>query len=338
MNRRDLTKALLAGAAGAAVGVSGNSVAAEGKVRLRMQTYWGKESNEVHKAFTDDIKTASGGSLRVKRYPGSSLVPDAEMFQAVSKGTIDMAQGYAGYWPGKLDVASIESGLPGAWTSYDEARYIFDSKGLTALIREAYAEQGVHYFGPIMGGPYDLLTKKPVGSLEELKTMKIRATPSVAKVLQQFDIPTVFMPASELYVGLTTGAIDGVIYGGPQEYKSMKLYEAAKYYTYLNMVSPGFTDQLLINKKKWDSLTDAQRKILEMAYEKHAVNMHNWLITGSIDAASGDLFEFSSLSEEDSAKLRSAAKVIWEEEAKKSPRNQKAIDILTNAAKATGRA
>jgi hypothetical protein len=46
----------------------------------------------------------------------------------------------------------------------------------------------------------------------------------------------------------------------------------------------------------------------------------------------------SALPPEDSARLRKAAEVIWEEEAAKSERNKKAIDILKAAAKATGRA
>ncbi|WP_027857074.1 TRAP transporter substrate-binding protein DctP [Marinobacterium jannaschii] len=336
MNRRNLLKAAAAGLAAAPLAVT--STSAQAATSLRMQTYWGKEANDIFKSFTDDVKTASKKSLRIRRYTGSSLVPDAEMFQAVGKGTIDMCQGYAGYWPGQLDIASIEAGLPGAWTNYDEAMYIMETKGLIDLIREGYAEQNVHYLGPIMGGPFDLLTKKPVNSLDDLKKMKIRATPSVAKILDQFGIPTVFLPGSELYIGLSTGAIDGVIYAGTNEYMSMKLYEAAKHYTSLNMVSPGYTDQMLINMDKWKAMTDDQRAIIETSFAKHASKMHTWMVSGSIDAGNSGLFELNSLSAEDSARLRNAAKVIWAEEAAKSDRNKKAIGILEAAAKATGRA
>ncbi|WP_271272013.1 TRAP transporter substrate-binding protein DctP [Aliamphritea hakodatensis] len=337
MKRRNMLKAAAAGIAAAPLAMTATTAQAA-TVRLRMQTYWGTESDEIHKEFIDDIKVASDKSLRVKRFRGSELVPNADMMQAVGKGTIDMCQGYSGYWPGQLDIASIEAGLPGAWTDYDEAQYIMESKGLIDLIREAYAEKGVHYLGPIMGGPFDLLTTKPVNSLEDLKSMKIRATPSVAKVLEKFDIPTVYLPGGELYLGLSTGTIDGVIYAGTNEYKAMKLYESAKYYTFLGMVNPGYTDDMLINKAKWDSLSDEHKRIIEMAYAKHARKMHTWMVSGSIDAGTTGLFEFSTLPEADQAKLRDAARVIWEEEAAKSERNAKAIAILEEAAKATGRA
>ncbi len=337
MKRRNMLKAAAAGLAAAPLAMTATKAEAS-TVRLRMQTYWGTESDDIHKEFIDDIKTASDKTLRVKRFRGSELVPNADMLQAVGKGTIDMCQGYSGYWPGQLDIASIEAGLPGAWTDYDEAQYIMESKGLIDLIREAYAEKGVHYLGPIMGGPFDLLTTKPVKSLEDLKTMKIRATPSVAKVLEKFDIPTVYLPGGELYLGLSTGTIDGVIYAGTNEYKAMKLYESAKYYTFLGMVNPGYTDDMLINKAKWDSLSDEHKRIIEMAYAKHARKMHTWMVSGSIDAGTTGLFEFSTLPEADQAQLREAARVIWDEEAAKSPRNAAAIKILEEAAKATGRA
>jgi len=336
MKRRNFIKAAVAGLATAPIAMNVN--AKETTKKLRMQTYQGKESKEQFKAFTNDVKNSSDKSMRIRYYTGSALVPDAEMFQAVSKGTLDMCQGYAGYWPGQLDIATIESGIPGAWTNYDEAMYIMETKGLIGLIREAYAEQNVHYLGPIMGGPFDLLTKNPVNSLEDLKKMKIRATPSVAKILNKFGIPTVFIPGSELYIALSTGTIDGVIYAGTNEYLGMKLYEAAKHYTSLNMINPGYTDQMLINMDTWKSLSKSQQTVLETAYAKHAGRMHTWMVSGSIDAGNTGLFELNSLNEADSASLRDAARVLWEEEAAKSDRNKQAIDILKAAAKATGRA
>ncbi len=333
MKRRQFLGTALAGAA---VSASTQALGAE-KIRLRMQTYWGKEADAIFDTYTDNVKSATDGVIRIQRFTGSSIVPDADMLQAVSAGTLDMCEGYGGYWPGALDMAAIESGLPGSWTTYDEARYIFETKGLKDLVREAYAEQNVHYFGPVFGGSYDLLTKEPVSKLEDLKTMKIRATPSVASVLQKLDIPTVFMPGSELYVGLSTGAIDGVIFGGPSEYKQMKLFEAAKHYTYLNMVNPGYTDDVLMNLDKWNSLSDPHKKIMEMAYETHAANLHNWIVSDNIQAASEGIMEFSSITAEDSAALVAAAQEVWDEEAAKSERAAKGIDILRTVATAAGR-
>ncbi len=333
INRRHFVKATVAGAAATSLAVP-TLVSGEDKkkMRLKMQTYWGKEVGDIFKVFANNVKVASDNSLRIKVYEGGSIVPDSEMLEAVSKGTLDMCESYAGYWPGKEDLAIIESGMAGAWTNVDEAHYIF-ANSLKPLLTEAYAEHNVHYLGTAFGGAYDLLTKKPVKSLADLKNMKIRATPTVAKILQKFDIPTVFMPASELYVGLSTGAIDGVIYGGPIEYSGMKLFEVAKHYTTLNMINPGFTDTILINKDKWDALTPANQKILELAVSDSASRLHNWMMEGSYNPKYSAHFKFASLSPEDSKRLRSAAQELWQEEAKKSARNKKAVDFLIEMAK-----
>jgi len=338
VKRRDLLKAAATGIAAAPLALSSTSANAGDKVRLRMQTLYGTETDDLYKAFADDVKTVSNKTVRIQRFRGSELVPNDQMLDAVSKGTLDMCQGYGGYWAGQLDIAKIESGIPGAWTSYDEAMYLHQNKGLTALLEEAYAEKGVKYLGAIFGGPYDLLTNKPVKSLADLKNMKIRATATVAAILEKFDIPTVYLPSQELYVALSTGAIDGVIYGGSLEYKALKLHEAAKYYTYLNMINPGYADGMLINQKKWDAMSEDQQKAIELATAKHATNMHAWNVNGCLDVNAEGIFEFASLPAEDSKALTAAAMDVWKEEAKKSARNEKAIAAITATAKATGRA
>lgn len=338
MKRRDLIKAAAAGIAAAPLALSATTASAAGTTRLRMQTLYGTETDELYKAFANDVATSSNKTLRITRFRGSELVPNDQMLDAVGKGTLDMCQGYGGYWAGQLDIAKIESGIPGAWTSFDEAMYVHDAKGLGELIKEGYAEKGVHYLGPVFGGPYDLLTKEPVKSLEDLKKMKIRATATVASILKKFDIPTVYLPSQELYVALSTGAIDGVIYGGSLEYKALKLHEAAKHYTYLNMINPGYADGMLINKKKWDEMSPEHQKILELAVAKHSRDMHAWNVNGCLDVNGEGIFEFGALPPADSKALTQAAMDIWKEEAAKSNRNAKAIAALTDGAKATGRA
>lgn len=332
INRRNFVKSAAIGATASALTLPTLAAAQDEKTtRLRMQILWGKEAKHLFDAYEDNVKVASNKSLRVKMFESGSIVPDAEMLSAVSSGTIDMCQGFGGYWPGKVDIGVIESGIAAAWTNYDEAYYLFNN-GLAKLIEEAYAEQNVKYLGTMFGGHYDLVSKTPVKSIEDLKKMKIRATPSVAKILQQFDIPTVFMPSSELYVGLSTGAIDGCIYGGPIEYVGMKLYEVAKHYTTLGLINPGFTECILVNQDTWNKLNPENQKILEMATNQHTSKMHGWLVEGMYNPEYSQYFEFNTLPDEDINQLRKAAAVLWEEEAAKSPRNKQAIDLIQDLA------
>lgn len=93
--RRGFIKKLLAGGAVASVAAPMLAQAEDKqKVRLKMQTYWGKETGDIFKIFPENIKIASDNSLRVKVYESSSVVADSDLIEAVSKGTLDMAWSY----------------------------------------------------------------------------------------------------------------------------------------------------------------------------------------------------------------------------------------------------
>lgn len=325
-------------ALGVTMSIALGSAASAETVRLRFHTFYGTEMDAFAKKMRNTVKDASGGTLRIQYFRGGELVASDQFVDAVSKGTIDIAYGVGSYWSGQVDIGNIEAGLPGAWTSAEEARALFEDQGLNTLIAEAYAEKGVTLVGRGYGSNYDILTKTPITGLDDLKTMKIRATGQMAKVLKAFDIPTVYLPAQELYIGLSTGVIDGAIYGGPVEYEQLKLHETATHYTFLNMLNPGWIETVIANPKVWDGLSEEHREILTKAIDQYAADIHAWLEEGNqkiVDA--GEIFEFSTIPAEDSARLTAAAQTVWQEEAAKSERNAKAIEILVENAKAKGR-
>jgi TRAP-type mannitol/chloroaromatic compound transport system substrate-binding protein len=305
---------------------------------FRLQRYEGMETEEVFIPFPKQIDAMSGGRIEIKNFRGGELVPNDQLLDAVGKGTLEMAVGSSSYWPGMIDVAKIEFGLPGGWTTIGEVMDFYYGKGFIKLAREAYAEKGVYFLGPRYGGPYDLLTKKPVHSLKDLKTMKIRASSIMASILKKFNIPTVFLPAEELYTALGSGTIDGLIYGGVYDYYTMKMQEVAKYYTELNLQYPGYVDDLLINLKLWQSLPPDIQALLEFATVdrlNHLFTTYTQVNLSSI--RSQHVFTVGTLPPEDSAALTQAAQDVWNEEAAKSARNAKAIQMLKEVARAGGR-
>jgi len=307
-------------------------------VRLRMHTFYGTEVDEMAADLRDRVSEASDGSLRIQFFRGGELVNSDQFVDSVARGTIDIAHGVGSYWPGQVGIGIIEAGLPGAWITADEARDVFANQGLDDLIAEAYEEQGVKLIGRGYGSDYGLLTREPVTSLEDLQSMRIRATSSIATVLEKFDIPTTFLPAEELYVSLSTGVIDGAVYGGPIEYEQLKLNEVAKHYTDINQLNPGWIETALINPGTWEKMSEEQQEILTTELAHYLDSIHNWLEEGNqriIDE--GELFEYAVLPEADSRKLAEAALPIWREEAEKSERNAQAVDILINNATERGR-
>lgn len=312
------------------------SAASAENLRLRFHTFYGSEIDQAAKRMQDTLREKSDNKIRMQYFRGGELVSSDQFVEAVSRGTIDIAYGVSSYWPGQVDVANIEAGLPGAWTSYEEARAVF--KKMDPIIAEAYEEKGVVLIGRGYGSDYDLLTKQPVKSLDDLKSMKIRSTGQMARLLKEFDVPTVFLPAEELYVGLSTGVIDGALYGGPLEYEQLKLNEVAKNYTSLNLLNPGWIETIIINKKVWDKMSDNQKTLVKDAVNQYADDIHQWLDDGNKKLMNeAKLFEFATLDQEDTRKLANAAEKIWQEEAAKSERNAQLIEILMENKKEQGR-
>ncbi len=339
MNFTTFTRRATIGAISGAIALAAAVTTANADtVRLRFHTFYGTEIDPIAEKFQDAVKSASDGTLRIQYFRGGELVASDQFVDSVSKGTLDIVHGTGGYWSGQVDIGNIEAGLPGAWTSVDEARALFDSPDMNALLTEAYADAGTIYLGKGYGHSYDLLTSEPVSSLEDLTTRKIRATSNVAKVLEHFGIPTVYLPAQELYIGMSTGVIDGAIYGGPIEYEQLKLHETATNYTYLNMLMPGWTETFLANPDSWNELSDGHKAILEEAIAQFAQDIHDWLAEGNQSVIDkGDVFNFAELPGADSNALTVAAQSVWQEEAARSERNARMIEILVANATAQGR-
>ncbi len=331
-------RAALAAVSGALALTAIAPAASADTTRLRFHTYFGTEIDHVIKKFRDTVKEQSGGDLRVQVFHGGELVASDQLLEATSKGSIDIAHGVGSYWSGQVDIGNIEAGLPGGWTSIEEAKTFFASEPVDAILNEAYEEAGVVYLGKGWGHDYDLLTKEPVTSLEDLKSRKIRATAQIGKVLGSLGIQTVYLPAGELYIGLSTNLIDGAIYGGPVEYEQLKLNETATHYTRLNMLMPGWTDTYLANPDTWNALSDEHKTIMQDAIAAYAQDLNDWLADGNKSVEEkGGVFTFATLPAEDSKQLTIAAQEVWQEEAARSERNDKLIELLIENAKAQGR-
>ena len=110
--------------------------------------------------------------------------------------------------------------------------------------------------------PVIMTKSKAVRRLDDLKGMKVR-TPSAmqSKVLQALGAVPVDMPVTEMYNALDRGVVDA-LWVPPSTILDFKLMEVAKFYTVEvpQARSPFF---LVMNRKKYESLTSDLRKALE---------------------------------------------------------------------------
>jgi len=107
-------------------------------------------------------------------------------------------------------------------------------------------------------------SKKPIKTTDDVKGMKIRVQQSDLSVamVEALGGNATPMPMGEVYTALKTGLVDAAENNYPS-YESAHHYEVAKYYSLTeHTMTP---EILLFSKRKWDKLSDEDRKIIRDA-------------------------------------------------------------------------
>jgi len=214
-------------------------------------------------ALAELIGEMSGGRIRIKVYGASELVPAFEVFDAVSRGTVQMGHGAAYYWKGKSEAAQFFSSIPFGMTAQEMNGWLYHGGGLE-LWTELYAPFGLvpaaaGNTGVQMGGWFN----KEINSVADLQGLKMRIPGLGGEVLKRAGGTPVNLPGGELFTSLQSGAIDATEWVGPYNDLAFGLYKAAKYYYYPGFHEPGTTLEAIVNKVALEGLSaDLQSIVL----------------------------------------------------------------------------
>ena len=306
----------------------GSGTVAAADYTLKMQTYYSPTTAMGAKFFADQVNKLTDGKVDVQVFTGGELVGSANILKSVRNGMIDIGHGMGHHFTERKS-GQLESGLPMSWMSPVEADVIYERRGLKKLVGDDYEKLGVVYLGPTWAAPYTIVSKEPIRSLDDMRKMKIRAVGAAAKMLTQLGVNVVSLPPEDIYMALTTGQIDGVVYGSPAEYKENKFYEAANWINVTPLIDP-ITDTLIINKKTWEKMPEQIRAAI-LAY-------YIWSADESLKALK-EVFKdkITTFSPEDQKELVKAAAKIWDEEAQKSDDAKAGVDVLKDFARSSGR-
>jgi TRAP-type C4-dicarboxylate transport system substrate-binding protein len=259
------SKIALAAACVIAFFLTGLCHAAEApKLKLKLQAY--VLPGDIERSFTKFVETVSAlsnGQIEINVFPVGALVPAKGMLEAVTNGSLDMAQIAEGYYAKVVPVSEIAAGIPFLFRDLDEARIFMWEKGFLQVLREGYAKQNV-YVIPWETFPVGLMTKKPIKTVDDLKKMKIRSHGSMADLLGGLGAAPVFIPGGELYTALATGVADGGQWGDAGPMYTMKFHEVLKNYMYPEPII-GSWASIGINMDLWKKMTPEQRSIIEAA-------------------------------------------------------------------------
>ncbi|MBB4267015.1 TRAP transporter substrate-binding protein [Roseospira visakhapatnamensis] len=271
MKRRDfLSGAAITGAATATTVASALSTPAIAQDRreLKLVTTWPKNFPGLGTSaerWAQRITAMSDGRLTVKVYAAGELVPAFEAFDAVSSGTADMYHGAEYYWQGKSKAFNFFAAVPfgltateiNAWVYHAGGQQLWDELSAGFNIKPMLvANTGVQ-----MGGWFN----KEINAVEDYKGLKIRIPGLGGEVLRRIGAAAVSLPGGEVFPALQSGAIDATEWVGPWNDLAFGFYKVAKYYYYPGFHEPGTALSGGVNLAVWDSLSDADKAIIEAA-------------------------------------------------------------------------
>ena len=218
------------------------------------------------RVFAEAVEKATGGKMKIRGIGNASLGSDTQMQQALIGGAQEMMVGSTATLVGIVPEMAVWD-TPFLFSNVKEADAVLDGpvgekvkaklepKGMVGLV---YWENGFRNLTN---------SKRPVNKLEDMNDIKLRVMQNNVfldsfKALGANAVP---LPFSELFTALETRAVDG------QENPfntvvSSKFYEVQKYLTVTNHVySPWI---VTVSKKWWDTLTPAEKKVLQDAAVK----------------------------------------------------------------------
>ena len=232
------------------------------------------------KRFVDHVNETGKGVLQIRVVGGPEAVPADGQAQAVKSGVLDIASIPPTYYKSAMveGDAQILSDM-----SVGEQR----KSGAYAMLNQIAVERMNSLYLTTYGAgvPFHLFVSKdmPIAKPDDLKGLRFRGQPNYNAIFKHYGIAGVNIAAPEVYTALERGVVQG--YGWPlwgiNDFGWDKLTKMR--------IDPGFYNvivNILMNKGKYDSLTPAQRKVIDDAvawFETDSVRYTNDMSKATFD-------------------------------------------------------
>lgn len=215
--------------------------------------------------LAEQMDKETNGRVKIKHFPAGQLGNDLEVAEGVKLGSIDMAM------IGNVQTKATDAFyLPFLFQDSDHFNRVLQGPIGEKIKVKIEEQSGLKLIGYAYFAPRILTTKgKEVRMPEDLKGLKIR-TPEIPvtvdawKAMGSTPTPMVF---SELFSAMQTGIVDG------QE-NPLEIVVNNSFYEVQDTVIETYHSIparfLVMNKKKYDQLSDAEKETLQKIWDKTA--------------------------------------------------------------------
>lgn len=245
---------------------------------------------------------------------------DFQLYDAVKNGVLNAVNPFTIYAQSIIPAAVFLSSYPLGLRNPHEFDVFYYGLGGLEMARDLYAEQGMHFVGPIHHGPNIIHSKVPIRSVDDFRGRKMRAPGGmVAELFSELGAETTLLPGSEIFPALEKGTIDVADYVGPAVNYALGFSQVTDY---ISMGPPGFMSvyqpvdimDLTVGMSSWEKLSPQMKQFVEMETQMYSA-MHHAAIQKADQEAwkkfEDDGTEVTRLTQDDVEIMTEVAVPIW---------------------------
>ncbi|MDM8516274.1 TRAP transporter substrate-binding protein [Desulfobacterales bacterium HSG16] len=210
-----------------------------------------------------EVEKRTNGMVRINTYPGGTLLGAKDMIDGVISGQADIGNLCMAYQPGRftltnamslpLNIPNAKTGSLVLWDLYKKYRPKAFSK--------------VKVLTMFTTAPTNIMSKKPVRNLADIKGFDLRASGGAAQILKAWGANQVGMPMSATPEALQKGVVQG-LFSSLEVMKDFKFAETCKYVTMTDTVVYPFA--VVMNLDRFNALPKEVQKVMEDMGEEQA--------------------------------------------------------------------
>lgn len=260
--------------AGAAFAISaslalGGTATAQDTITLRAADHYSPAAltpKYTIQYFMDYVKEKAGDRVAFEYYPSEQLGKAKDMLALTQQGAVDIGFIAAAYVSDKMPLSAVAE-LPGTYaTSCEGVKAYWKLANDGILAEQEFAKNGIKPVLAFVLPPYQILTREPVETIEDLAGLKLRSGGSAQDItIKALGAVPVRMGGAEVHEALTRGTLDGAVFP-LQSAIDFGLTETLKATT-IGQNFGGFATTYAMSLDKWDALPDDLKAIFEEAGE-----------------------------------------------------------------------
>jgi len=206
--------------------------------------------------WKQEVESRTRGQVQIDTFPGGTLLDAKDMMDGVIAGQADIGCLCMAYQPGRFVVTNATSlplGIPNARVG---------SRVLWELYQKYQPQEfaAVKVLTMFTTAPANIMSKKPVRSLADLKGLDLRASGGAAEILKAWGANQVGMPMSATPEALQKGVVQG-LFSSLEVMKDLKFAEICKYATLTETAIYPFA--VVMNLERWNALPPEVQQVMD---------------------------------------------------------------------------